>query len=208
LLDVGCGVGVPAIRLGQRTDAEVTGITISRWQVAEANRRAAEAGLRGQVRFEYGDASELAYPDGFFDAVMALDALVHAGDRSRWLREMYRVLRPGGRFSLSEFTEEVPLSDSDHEVIGFGAMSPPLPARTLLDLVRDCGFVVDEFELCGDRVRRTYDAYFEQIARRRAELAAAYGEEKVGMYEHGMVPLFDICREKMGYIIVSGYKAA
>jgi cyclopropane fatty-acyl-phospholipid synthase-like methyltransferase len=204
LLDIGCGVGVPAIRLGQRTDAEITGITISGWQVSEATRRVNAAGLRGQVRIEHGDAAALAYPDGFFDAVLAFDSLAHAADRGQWLREMARVLRPGGRIVLTDYTEEVSLTEQDTEVLRFGAMEPPLPAPAFVDLVRSSGFVVDEFVSCGDRVKRFYTAYFEQVARRRTELVGAYGQEKVGKYEHGMVPLFAICRAKMGYVIVAG----
>jgi cyclopropane fatty-acyl-phospholipid synthase-like methyltransferase len=94
LLDIGCGAGVPATRLGQRTDAVITGITNSKWQVGEATHRVNAAGLRGQVQIEYGDAAALAYPDESFDAVLALESLPHAHDRGQWLREMVRVLRP------------------------------------------------------------------------------------------------------------------
>lgn len=206
LLDVGCGVGVPAIRLGQRTDATITGITISEWQVGEATRRVNAAGLRGQVRIEYGDAAALAYPDGFFDAVLAFDSLPNARERGQWLREMARVLRPGGRVVLTDYTEEVPLTEQEIEVLRCGALERPPSTQQFVDLVRSSGFVVDEFVSCGDRVRRFYTAYFEQVARRRTELVAAYGEEKVDRYEHGMVPLFNICRDKMGYVIVAARK--
>src|SRR5687768_5438106 len=59
LLDVGCGVGEPAIRLGQRVEAEIVGVTISPWQVQEGIRRVRAAGLRGQIRIELGDAVSL-----------------------------------------------------------------------------------------------------------------------------------------------------
>lgn len=207
LLDVGCGVGVPAIRLAQRTDADITGITISGWQVSGAASRVNAAGLRGQVRIEYGDAAALAYPDGSFDAVLAFESLAHARDRGRWLREMARVLRSGGRVVVTDFTTEIPLTEQDTEVLGFGAMEPPLRTQEFVDLIRDTGFIVDEFVSCGDRVKRFYTAYFEQIARRRTELVATYGQETVDKYQHGMAPLFAICRDKMGYVIVAGRKS-
>jgi cyclopropane fatty-acyl-phospholipid synthase-like methyltransferase len=206
LLDVGCGAGVPAIRLGQQTDADITGITVSEWQLSEATRRVNAAGLRGQVRIEYGDAAALAYPDGSFDAVLALESLGHAPDRGQWLREMVRVLRPGGRVVLTEFTEEVALTEQESEVLRFIAMQSLLPSLEFIDLLRSSGFVVDEFVNCGDRVKRTFTAYFERLARLRTGLVAAYGEEKVDKYEHGMVPLLSIARNKMGHVIVAGRK--
>jgi ubiquinone/menaquinone biosynthesis C-methylase UbiE len=206
VLDVGCGVGVPAVRLAQRTDAQVTGITVSGWQVGEATRRANSSGLRGQVRFEYGNAESLSYPAAEFDAVLAFDSLPHATDRGLWLREMARVLRPGGRFVITEFTEETPLTAGDVEVLKFGEMAKPLTSSGVLDVITAAGFVVDEFVNCGDKIRRTFTEYFEHVARRRQVLATAHGKEKVAMYEHGMRPLFDICRTKMGYIVVAGHK--
>jgi cyclopropane fatty-acyl-phospholipid synthase-like methyltransferase len=206
LLDIGCGAGVPAIRLGQRTDADITGITVSGWQVGEATRRVNAAGLRGQVRIEYGDGAALAYPDGSFDAVLAFESLSHAPDRGQWLREMVRVLRPGGRVVLTDFIEEVPLAEPDIELLRAFTMEPPLPSLELVDLVRSSGFDVDEFVSCGDRVRRYYTAYFQQIARRRTELVAVYGKEQVDKYETGMVPLLGLCREKIGYVIIAGRK--
>jgi cyclopropane fatty-acyl-phospholipid synthase-like methyltransferase len=206
LLDVGCGAGVPAIRLGQRTDAIITGITNSKWQVCEATRRVNEVGLRGQVQIEYGDAAALVYQDEAFDAVLAFESLPHARDRGQWLREMVRVLRPGGRIVLTEFTEEVPLTERDAEVLRAGALEPPLLASEVVAAVRDSGLAVDEVVACGDRIRRSYPAYFDLFARRRTELVADLGEKKVVEWEQGMLLLLAIYREKIGYLILTGHK--
>lgn len=208
LLDVGCGVGMTAIRLAQRTDAGVTGVTNSSWQVGEATRRANAAGLRGQVRIEYGDAAALSYPDGSFDAVLSFESLPHAQDRGRWLREMVRVLRPGGRAVLTEFAEQIPLTEAETGILRTGALAPPLVAPHLVDVVRSSGFVIDEVVECGDRVKRSYTAYFERFARLRSGLVAEYGEDKVDEHEQGLRVLLAIYREKIGYLIVVGHKPA
>lgn len=106
LLDVGCGVGRPAIRLSRRTGSSVTGITVSADQVARATRLADQNGVADRVRFQRADATMLPFDDASFDAAWAFESLLHMPDRMRVLREIWRVLRPGGRFVLTDVTEE------------------------------------------------------------------------------------------------------
>jgi cyclopropane fatty-acyl-phospholipid synthase-like methyltransferase len=208
LLDIGCGVGVPAIRLGQRVEAEITGVTISHWQVQEATRRVRAAGLRGQVTIEHGDAAALRYPDDSFDAVLLFQALQHASDRGQWLREMVRVARPGARIVLTEFIEEIPLSSGETEILLAGAMQPPLPHDDILQVVGDSGLVIDEVADCGDRIRRSYPAYFDRLERHRDELVATFGQERIEQQQAAMGMLLPIYRDKIGYLIITGHKPA
>ncbi|MGN5377553.1 SAM-dependent methyltransferase [Streptomyces lasalocidi] len=97
VLDLGCGVGGPGLRVVDRTGARVTGISISEEQIKTANRLAAEAGVADRAVFQHGDAMRLPFPDRSFDAVMALESLCHMPDRQRVLTEIGRVLVPGGR---------------------------------------------------------------------------------------------------------------
>jgi cyclopropane fatty-acyl-phospholipid synthase-like methyltransferase len=206
-LDIGCGVGVPAIRLAQRVEARVTGVTISRWQVEEAQRRIRAAGLRGQVDVRLGDAAELPFPDDSFDPVLLLQALQHARDRGRWLSEAVRVLRPGGRIVLTEFTEEVPLTAEEAEILRAGAMQPPLRFAELLGLIADRGVVIDDVLDIGDNIRRSYPAYFDRLDRHRPHLVEAFGAEQVGEQREAMSILLPIYRDKIGYLVVTGHRA-
>ncbi|HEV2885826.1 MAG TPA: methyltransferase domain-containing protein, partial [Jatrophihabitans sp.] len=208
LLDVGCGVGVPAIRLGQRVEARITGVTNSPWQVQEATRRIRAAGLRGQVTVEHGDAAALSFADATFDAVLAFQSLQHASDRDQWLREMVRVLRPGGRIVLTEFISEIALTDAETEILLAGAMQPPTRDGAVLEAVRNSGVVIDEVTDCGDRIRRSYPAYFDRLDRHRAELIEAFGEERIQAQQEAMGILLPIYRDKIGYLIVTGHKPA
>lgn len=208
LLDIGCGVGVPAIRLGQRVEAEITGVTISHWQVQEATRRVRAAGLRGQVKIEHGDAAALNYPDDSFDAVLMFQALQHAGDRGQWLGEMVRVARPGGRIVLTEFIEEIPLTAQETEILLAGAMQPPLRHDGILEAVRASGMVIDEVTDCGDRIRRSYPSYFDRLERHRDELIDSFGQERIQQQQEAMGMLLPIYRDKIGYLIITGHKPA
>lgn len=103
LLDVGCGLGTPALRLARNHPVVITGISNSPRQVSIASERAAAAsGLAGEVSFEVADAMNLPYPDESFDGVMSFESMHHMPDKARVLQEIARVLRPGGRLSLAD----------------------------------------------------------------------------------------------------------
>jgi demethylmenaquinone methyltransferase / 2-methoxy-6-polyprenyl-1,4-benzoquinol methylase len=96
-LDVATGTGDLAIELARR-GAEVTGSDFAPAMLEIARRKA--PGLR----FEEGDALDLGYPDGSFDAVTVGFGARNFADLDRGLREMARVTRPGGRVVVLEIT--------------------------------------------------------------------------------------------------------
>jgi 27-O-demethylrifamycin SV methyltransferase len=113
VLDVGCGVGAPALKLAAEHEVRVTGISVSERQIGQANERAAAAGLADRVSFQFADAVRLPFEDGSFDAAWAVESLLHMPDRLTVLRETARVLRPHGRFVLSDIFLRAPLTDDE-----------------------------------------------------------------------------------------------
>lgn len=97
VLDVGCGSGRLTVALA-RAGATVTGLDTSAERLAEAERRAARAGV--ELALVRADMEEpLPFPDGAFDAVTSRLALMVARDPVATLRELARVLAPGGRLA-------------------------------------------------------------------------------------------------------------
>jgi len=91
ILDVGCGTGANLLMLSQFGDAE--GVDISEDALAFCRER-------GLEKVKPGAGEQLPYDDGTFDLVTALDVVEHMDDDLAGLREMRRVLRPGGRVLL------------------------------------------------------------------------------------------------------------
>lgn len=101
IIDVGCGIGGSSLYLAEKFDANVTGITLSPVQANRATDRAKNAGLQEQVQFQVANALEMPFPDNQFDLVWSLESGEHMPDKTQFLAECYRVLRPGGKLILA-----------------------------------------------------------------------------------------------------------
>ena len=98
-LDVGTGTGDFALALFARSPrtATVTGVDISSGMLEIARRRAAKAGLGPRYERLVASVESLPFADGVFDVAMAGFVIRNVSDIPRGLREIRRVLRPGGR---------------------------------------------------------------------------------------------------------------
>jgi SAM-dependent methyltransferase len=112
VLDVGCGLGKMTVGVAKElATGKVIGVDI--WDTRElpgnspqrAYRNAQLEGVQEKVEFRTADVRELPFPDNSIDLVTAssvINNLKGEGDRLKALKEIYRVLRPGGRFLLLE----------------------------------------------------------------------------------------------------------
>lgn len=102
VLDAGCGEGEVARRVASSTGASVVGIDPLEQSVEIATARS-ERSPNDRVTFEIGDYHDLQFDDSSFDAVYTMETLVHSSDVSQALREIFRVLKPGGVLVTVEY---------------------------------------------------------------------------------------------------------
>ena len=121
VLDVACGTGEPAISIATllHGTGEVIGVDISSAPLEIARRRAKDRGLTN-ARFEQADAHQLSFADDSFDRVTSRLGIMFFADLPNALRQMHRVLKPGGRVTL----------------LAWGVMAQPYFSSTIGTLLR------------------------------------------------------------------------
>jgi cyclopropane fatty-acyl-phospholipid synthase-like methyltransferase len=206
VLDVGCGLGAPAIQLATEYGVQVTGVNISTRQVTEAQARVRAAGLADQVTFRVGDYGSLDLPDGSFDAMVAMESLVYVDDLGHALGNLHRALRPGGLLSLTETTREgLGVEAAGQFAADFGAKRM-LSVAEWLDTLREAGFEPVESLHCGPRVFGMGPKYLQAVDTRRDELAGRFGEAAVDELRQTLETFFAPGADQIGYAVVTVQK--
>ena len=161
VLDAGCGIGGTAITLAETCGVRVTGLTNCEPHVAVATRHAAQREVRHLVEFRYGDFMDLPFSDASFDAVLNHESFCYAEDKLAYLRGVYRVLKPGGRWqALDGLLSGAPMTEehqANHSTAQRGWRMPPFETwRDVVASLEEAGFVdIQERDLSSEVVRST-----------------------------------------------------
>jgi ubiquinone/menaquinone biosynthesis C-methylase UbiE len=146
VLDVGCGTGTLAMEVARRVGragraGRVAGVDPSPEQIARARSKA--AGRHVPIEFQIGVIEQLAFPDQTFDVVFSTLMMHHLPQslKRQGLTEIARVLKPGGRLVLADFTHK---QDRAGRAARFHAGGSSM--EELVALVSDAGFSEVETE--------------------------------------------------------------
>ncbi|KST62835.1 methyltransferase domain-containing protein [Mastigocoleus testarum] len=119
ILDVGCGIGGSSLYLAAKLCAKATGITLSPVQAKRANQRARELGFAARTNFQVADAQEMPFADNSYDLVWSLESGEHMPDKTKFIQECYRVLKPGGKLIVVTWchrpTDRLPLTAQEEK---------------------------------------------------------------------------------------------
>jgi ubiquinone/menaquinone biosynthesis C-methylase UbiE len=172
VLDLACGTGQVSLRAAAAVGGQghVVGVDLSQRMVEAAQRQAAP-----NTRFLRMDAQQLALPDASFDVVLCSLGLMYLPEPAQALREMHRVLRPGGRLGLSVWGERSRCGwASLFEIVDAEVSSEVCPL--FFGLGREGALA----RLCGDQGLREIHDQRQAATLRYADGAEACGAAFVG----------------------------
>lgn len=169
VLDIGCGAGgVDVALVANHGAGYVTGVDVEDTVLAHARRTAEKAGVSHRIGAVKIAPGPLPFAPASFDIVFSKDSIVHIPDKHALMRDVFRVLRPGGWFAASDWLIGHDGKPSDAmkayivaEGLDFGMASPARYA----DAMRQAGFV--------DIRTTSRNAWYRDKARH--ELAAMQG---------------------------------
>ena len=165
-IDLGCGQGGPGLWVARETGAAVVGIDVAEVGIARARERARELGLADRARFEVADIVATGLPDASFDGAMSVDVLWAVADKAGAIREIARILKPGGRFCFTNW-------DRDRSPPGY-----PPPLGDHRPLLEQAGFAVETYEVQPDAESKRR-AYYERLVAAEPTLIEEMGDEGV-----------------------------
>jgi cyclopropane fatty-acyl-phospholipid synthase-like methyltransferase len=157
VLDMGCGVGGGAFFLAENYQAQVTGINISSSQLNEASLHAKKRGLQEKVTFIEADYLHSQLPEATFDIVWAVESFFHCADKTAFIKEAYRLLKPNGKLVLADYFLAKPAIDlTEIEILKtwFAGFHIPdlLSFKALEKIAKEAGFKTTNFENVSKQV--------------------------------------------------------
>ncbi len=105
VLDIATGTADLALEVARHTGADVIGVDPSEAMLQIGRRKVETANLASRVQLHAGSGEELRFDDGSFDAACMAFGIRNIPDRPAALRELRRVVRPGGRIAILELSE-------------------------------------------------------------------------------------------------------
>ncbi|MEN9685182.1 MAG: hypothetical protein RLZZ28_968 [Bacteroidota bacterium] len=106
ILDVATGTGDVAIMTHKMLGPDkITGIDISEGMLQFGQQKIAKLGLEDKITLQKGDSEKIDFADGYFDAITVAFGVRNFQNLEKGLREMHRVLRPGGKLVVLEFSK-------------------------------------------------------------------------------------------------------
>ncbi|XP_028798307.1 cycloartenol-C-24-methyltransferase-like [Neltuma alba] len=149
VLDVGCGIGGPAIEISRFSKTSVTGLNNNEYQINRAKELNRLHGTDKICNFVQGDFMNIPFPDNTSDAVYAIEATVHAPDAYECYKEIHRVLKPGQCFAAyeSSMTTSFDPTNPEHqkikaELLLGGGLVDIRSTTKVLEALKEAGFEV------------------------------------------------------------------
>lgn len=183
VLDIGCGWGGMALTLAQDDGAEVTGITLSKEQLAVARQRASQRSLSDKAHFKLMDYRDV---QAQFDRIVSVGMLEHVGEGNyaAYFAAVARLLKPDGValiHTIAKADGPAPTSGWTRKYIFPGGYIPAL--SQLAPAIERAGLFITDVEVLRLHYAETLRAWRLRFEQCREEIAALYDERFCRMWE-------------------------
>ena len=209
LLDIGSGVGGPAVHIGNRTGCRLTGIDISDVGVETANKLASGAGLSERVNFVLGDAMDMPFPANSFDVAISINVMNVFKDKEGLFRQVLRVLKPKGLFAFLSGTFDMPDDAKIIEDMAHGYLIPQYydTVDGYKSKLKRAGFIILKVieyvwdfriqnKLWGDAYKKHYDAIVKEQGKENTDLHIIYFDTYLKLIDEGRAGNYLFISEK------------
>jgi arsenite methyltransferase len=159
VLDLGSGGGIDVLLSARRVgpNGKAYGLDMTNEMLALARENQREAGIEN-VEFLKGEIENIPLPDNAVDVVISNCVINLSADKGRVLREAFRVLKPGGRFAVSDVVTqgEIPAEVRQSMLLWVGCISGALEKHEYIRALKNAGF--DSIQLEPTRIYSIEDA--------------------------------------------------
>jgi len=169
VLDFGCGAGGITLHIARTyRPADIVGYDVEQPVIDRARAAAVTAGLSSIAQFVSSPPGRLPFADAQFDVVFSKDAMIHVPDKEALFAELFRVLKPGGVFTASDWLighDGEPSADMKDYIAAEGLSFGMASSRRYLRAMAAAGFV--------DCIAESRNGWYREVA--RGELARLKG---------------------------------
>ncbi|CAO3457502.1 hypothetical protein [Azospirillum argentinense] len=204
-IDIGCGIGQPAIMLAKAKGCRVDGITISSYQQQTATAKAKAAGLEDRLHFILGDALDIPREDQTYDGGWFFESIFHMGHAAA-LREASRVLKPGATLVIADLQSRPTITTEFREFVNKHIHSTFVAMEDYPRLMADAGF-----ELIGiDDITDNVMPYLvpklkETLTKYDMVIKDTIKEDSDKMLDN-WIYMFEYMRDNLGYMLATARK--
>ena len=191
VLDIGSGLGGPALWLAETRQCRVTGIDLVASNVEEANDRAKSRGLDHLVNFECGDATVMDINSASFDVVWGQDAWCHIPDKARLIVACSGLLEQGGTIAFTDWVETKTMNNARRAELHEATASTNMATITQYSsYLEEGGFSILERSDISSTFVEQYRAVIERLEGFKSEITDQFGNK-----------VYDIMMAKNGAIL-------
>src|SRR4051812_41590188 len=196
VLDLGAGGGIDVLLSAKRVGAtgKAYGLDMTDEMLALANDNKRRAGA-DNVEFLKGDIEQIPLPDASVDVIISNCVINLAGDKRKVLQEAFRVLKPGGRFAVSDVVVrgDVPSAVRANMELWLGCVAGALEENEFLSLLREVGFAKPSIE--PTRVYKAADAaaFLSGTGLDAAGLSSEIDGRFMGAFVRAVKPIAQCC---------------